>query len=257
MSTGKATFVIITALAIVLVLTPVLAACGSPEPTTAVMIATSASTLTEEVVATDTPVPDTPAPTPTPPPPADSPVPSTLTPTPELPTNTPAADTATPLPPASDTPVPNTPTPAPTKPRPTPTVSNPPPTLLAPLEKDAGSLRGAVTFRWSYPRPLNQNEAFQVLIWKEGDPHWGAAELWSETEQTIDLDGVLPQRAGTGEYLWTVVVREKGSEKVLSPEASPWRLNYLGDPCAACDCNSQCRQNNCESCCDACCGGCQ
>ena len=157
-----------------------------------------------------------------------------------------------------DTPAPTAPTPKPTK-RPTsaPVVEYPPVTLIAPLEKDAASLRGNVTFKWSYPRPLNADEAFQVLIWQEGQPHWGAASLWTETEQTIDLDAVLPQRGQPGPFFWTVVVRRTGTEELLSPEGSPWRLTWIGDPCVACNCQTSCRSGHCESCCDQCCGGCQ
>jgi hypothetical protein len=104
----------------------------------------------------------------------------------------------------------------------------PAPTLLAPEEKDAQALRGQVTFRWTYPKPLGADQAFQVLIWKEGQSHDGAAQLWTGTEQTIDLDVVLPARGGTGEYFWTVVVRQKDTEKLLSPEPGPWRLVYAG-----------------------------
>lgn len=272
MSDGDRSFPIVAFLAVLLVMVALLAGCGGAEPTTQVLVVTATSAPTEEVVATetqppplptDTPTTAPPADTPTSPPPTDTPVPATLTPIPPS-SDTPVPNTATPTLAPTDTPTPEPPTPTPTR-RPTntatntPEISYPSATLIAPREEDAGSLRGQVTFRWSYPRPLEENEAFQVLAWKEGDSHWGIAEPWTETEQTIDLDGVLPQRAGTGEYFWTVVVLERDTERLLSPEAPPWRLNYLGpwDPCAACDCNSQCRQGNCAECCFDCCGGCE
>jgi hypothetical protein len=269
MSDGDRAFPTVAFMAALLVMMALLAGCGSAEPTAEVLLATATSTPMQEVVATNTQPPPPSTETPTSPPPADTPTipPSTdipelgtMTPTAPSSTDTPIPDTATPTLEPTDTPTPETPTTTPTKrPTNTPEISYPPPTLLAPREEDAGSLRGQVTFVWSYPRALEENEAFQVLAWKEGDPHWGIAGPWTETEQTIDLDGVLPQRAGTGEYFWTVVVLERGTERILSPEAPPWRLNYLGpwDPCAACDCNSQCRQGNCAECCFDCCGGCE
>ena len=266
MSNGNRSSSIIAGLASLLVLMVLLTACGGPEPTAQVLVVTATIPPTQEVVVTNTqPPPSTDTPTlppatdtPTIPPATDTPVPATLTPTPQLPADTPVADTPTPTTAPTDTPMPDTPTPVPTKrPTNTPEITYPAPTLLAPLEKDAGSLRGQVTFRWDYPRPLNENEAFQVLAWKEGQPHWGVAEPWTGTEQVVNLDAVLPLRAGTGEYLWSVVVLEKGTERILSPEATPWRLVYLGDPCAACDCNSQCRDDKCADCCAQCCGGCE
>lgn len=263
MNRKKPSLSIAVALATVLILGSLLAACGGPEPTPEVRVITATASPSPEVVATNTPPPppptDTPMPdTATPPPSTDTPVPDTPTPPPSTDTPVPDVPTATPVP--TDTPVPDTPTPIPT-PRPTntPEISYPPPTLLSPEEKDAASLRGQVTFRWSYPRPLNSDEAFQVLVWQEGQPHWGVAQLWMDTEQVVDLDSVLPQRGGPGDYLWTVVVREKGTEQLLSPEAAPWRLTYLGpwDPCAACDCNNLCRQGNCAECCEKCCNGCK
>lgn len=139
---------------------------------------------------------------------------STLVPI--VPTDTPKL-TDTPLAPAAT----KTPT---VTPRPT----CPPPTLVGPREEDAGSLHGPVTFEWSYPQGLGEDEAFQVLIWKQGQPHDGAAEFWTETRQTIDLDGVLPERGGTGEYLWSVVVVQRDTERRLSPEAAHWRFRYIG-----------------------------
>jgi hypothetical protein len=118
----------------------------------------------------------------------------------------------------------------------------PAPTLLAPQEQEAQSLRGQVTFRWAYPKPLEADQAFQVLIWKEGQSHDGAAQIWTGTEQTIDLDVVLPQRGGTGEYFWTVVVRQKNTDKLLSPEPGPWRLVYVGSEAPPNKCAGVCEQ---------------
>ena len=87
-----------------------------------------------------------------------------------------------------------------------------------------------MTFEWSYAGTLGSEEAFQVLIWKEGaSEHLGAAQSWGETRQTIDLDYV-PQLddGGAGQYLWSVVVVRRGTDERLSDEAPPRRFTYLG-----------------------------
>jgi serine/threonine-protein kinase len=173
------------------------------------------------------------------PPPQESP---TLAPTPRRPTAT-AASGASPTMDASPAP------------------SYPAPLLLAPEEAEAYALRGQVTFQWSYPRPLQAGEAFQVLIWQEGDPHLGAAELWFSTAQVVDLDVLVPQRGGPGTYLWSVVVRDRTTEVLLSPEASPWRFTYALEPtphsfeCGACMCEYSCTEESCAPCCRVCCPG--
>jgi len=119
---------------------------------------------------------------------------------------------------------------------------------VAPTEDEARGVRGLVTFYWSYPRALNDGEGFQVLIWKEGQPHNGAAGLTRETQQTIDLDAVLPDRGGGGDYLWTVVVRrDAAGEALLSPEANPWRLVYAANEPAPPPPN-ECASFTCEGC---------
>jgi hypothetical protein len=94
---------------------------------------------------------------------------------------------------------------------------------------DAGSLRGEVVFKWSYDPVLGAGEAFQVLIWRVGTlEHLGAADFWRQTEQMIDLDSILPERGGPGQYWWTVVVVNSSTGQRLSPEAGPWQLTYPG-----------------------------
>jgi len=188
----------------------------SPQPTNTVMLTatwtpTGTSTPTPTLKSTPVPPTDTliPAPTPWP---SDTPSPSS---------------TATPLPPTS--------TPAPTpmatkRPRPTntPQPAYPAPILVEPPE--GASLRGRVAFKWSYSRPLGEEEAFQVLIWRHGSAHNGAAEFWLETEQEVDLD-MVPQvkDGGPGEYLWSIVVVQKSTGKRLSPEASPRCFTIAGE----------------------------
>jgi serine/threonine protein phosphatase PrpC len=111
---------------------------------------------------------------------------------------------------------------------PSPLPTLPVPDLTSPAP--ASNQRGSVTFAWSYPGTLGSEEAFQVLIWKDGaSAHLGAAQVWGQTEQPIDLDHV-PQLVdgGAGLYYWSVVVVRKGTDERLSSEASPRRFTYLG-----------------------------
>jgi len=104
----------------------------------------------------------------------------------------------------------------------------PTPRLIRPATDS--DLRGPVTFEWSYSATLAPDQAFQVLIWKEGElDHRGAAESQIQTRQTINLDAV-PQvvDGGVGQYLWSVVVVRKGSDTRLSAEATPRTFTYLG-----------------------------
>ena len=90
-------------------------------------------------------------------------------------------------------------------------------------------MRGVTPFRWSYPGSLGEDEAFQVLIWKQGQSDDGAAQFWPETEQSIDLDQVPQiQNGGAGQYLWSVVLVRISTDERLSAKASPWQLTYAG-----------------------------
>jgi serine/threonine protein phosphatase PrpC len=104
----------------------------------------------------------------------------------------------------------------------------PAPELLQPVEESGGPLRGRVIFQWRYPRPLGDEEAFQVLIWMEGEVHGKAAESVSDTIQPIDLDATLAEKGGAGVYYWSVVVLDRETGDQLSPEAPAWRLIYAG-----------------------------
>ena len=213
---------------IVVAVALVLASPGDAPPAIAASppVATqSASTIevAPEPTATFTLPPATTEPSPSPTTTEPSPSPTATGPSPSPSPDRPVATVTEPTPQPSKAPPSPTPSTEPTR-----SQGEPAPTLLAPEEKDAGSLSGRVTFRWAYPQPLKADQAFQVLIWKQGQSHDGAAELWTGTEQTIDLDVVLPQRGGTGEYFWTVVVRHKDTDKLLSPEAAAWRLVYAG-----------------------------
>ena len=158
-----------------------------------------------------------------------SPLPTSMA-TPEA---TSAGPTATLAPTSMDEPTsaPTSSTPSPSMP--TVEVTVPLPTLPSPvLTSPAQSTeqQGSVTFAWSYPRTLESDQAFQVLIWKDGTTvHLGAAQAWGKTQQPIDLDHV-PQivDGGVGLYYWSVVVVRKGTDERLSLEAQPRRFTYLG-----------------------------
>ncbi len=159
--------------------------------------------------------------------PTSTPLPPTFTSVPASPT---AGDTATPWP---------LPTLSPTwtgQPGPTvtlaPTSTGPPGPPVARLisPEPSRELLGFVAFEWTYDGILSLDEAFQVLIWREGDAaHMGAAQPWATTQQTIDLDAV-PRliNGGPGAYLWSVVVVDKITDQQLSPEATPREFIYLG-----------------------------
>ena len=102
----------------------------------------------------------------------------------------------------------------------------PVPTLVQPSQDL--DVKGQVLFKWQYSHALNTSEAFQVLIWRDGAlEHLGAAGFTRQTEQGIDLDILLRDRGGPGQYWWSVVVVDEGTEARLSDEATPWRFNYL------------------------------
>jgi len=131
---------------------------------------------------------------------------------------------ATPKP--SKTPRPPTPTTTPTA-TPQPTASRQAPTLVSPAAE--AELQGRVTFKWEYPQlELGVANAFQVLIWREGETaHNGAADFVTTYEQTIDLAGV-PAVHGPGRYYWSVVVVRKSTGERVSDESVPRLFSYTG-----------------------------
>jgi serine/threonine protein phosphatase PrpC len=187
---------------------------ASPATTTAVPEVTQAPT--SEVLATPLPTEE----------PTLAPQETPGEPTATLAPSSTAAPTYTPRPPATNTPRPTNTRPA--RATNTPRPSYPPPTLVSPREEDAQALTGDVTFVWSYSGSLGEGEAFQVWMWRDNEPHLGAAEVWKLTSQTINLEGV-PQLKQAGEYNWTVVVVEEAPpNRRLSPEPTPWQFRYAG-----------------------------
>jgi len=110
----------------------------------------------------------------------------------------------------------------------TPTPTLPKPILSSPLASVA--LHGVIRFEWTYSRTLGRNQAFQVLIWKEGETeHRGAADSQQDPWQDINLDAVPKLISdGPGEYLWSVVVVDSRTDDPISLEATPRKFIYLG-----------------------------
>jgi len=188
------------------------------EETVTATAATAAATAGVDTSPISTPIPS-PSPSETSPGPSDTPAPPTVT---LIPTRTPTP-TATARPQATQRPAVTSTSGS--------TPSLPAAQLVAPTEKNAESSAGEVIFRWAYPQPLQAGQAFQVLIWREGDTqHLGAAEYTQQTEQKINLDSILPMRGGPGQYRWSVVVVAVSTGDRLSLEAGPWRLIYVGSP---------------------------
>lgn len=153
---------------------------------------------------------------------------------------------------------------------PTPTLA--PPTLASPAANEV--LQGVTAFKWNYSSSLGTSEAFQVLIWRDGEPapHDGAAMFWKEPGprqyvQMIDLDAILVTAKGPGVYRWTVIVVNTESQRRLTAETAGRPFDYPGrpvtatpiiDPCAGFDCQVNCKANLClrPLLCNQCCGGC-
>lgn len=108
----------------------------------------------------------------------------------------------------------------------TPMPALPSPQLSKPTANS--ELTGFVTFEWTYPRSLGDEFAYQVLVWKQGaSDHLGAAQSWSDTHQTINVD-LVPQvmNGGPGQYFWSVVVVRRGTDERVSSEAIPRSFTY-------------------------------
>lgn len=77
-----------------------------------------------------------------------------------------------------------------------------------------------VNLSWNWIRALNEGEAYDVRIWREGAPHYGIT--WTQ-ENTINLAQWLSAQQ-PGDYFWSVaVVRGENGEvsESLSVEAAP------------------------------------
>ena len=109
-------------------------------------------------------------------------------------------------------------------PSPTPGIIYPTPRLIQPqdvvyLSQYSGNL---YTMRWTWDGVLNEDEWFDVRIWRAGMPHYGIA--WTkDTEYVYDIC-----LQGSGDYFWSIaVIRGEDGQWLgdLSPEAEPRRFS--------------------------------
>lgn len=102
------------------------------------------------------------------------------------------------------------------------------PTLIAPA--DGESTTGPTTFSWTWSGPaLQNNQGFEVRIWKAGQDHYGAAAPVRDLSLAINVTGAYGvQQGGSGEYFWTVALVQIKSDNSdyqrIGPEAAPRRL---------------------------------
>lgn len=95
------------------------------------------------------------------------------------------------------------------------------PTLQGPADNASFANPAEVVLTWDWVRELDENEHYDVRVWREGDPAYGIT--WTQ-ENTFALDGWLSTRE-PGEYFWTVAVVE-GSDGTVTAnlsEAAPAR----------------------------------
>ena len=157
----------------------------------------------------------------------------TSTPTQPPPTDTPTvvAATATPIP------IPTTPIPSPT---PQVIINNTVPELVEPTD-NANISQDVYTFVWRWDgAALTDNQAFEVRIWREGEPHYGAfdARETSKYLEQRDTGNALSfsvssafsvQQNGNGEYLWSVaVVQLEPYQLVVESASRPLIINVGG-----------------------------
>lgn len=203
-----------------------------PNPNATLVATTPPTTIITEI----TPIPITPVPVST----------TTITITPDSLTtitatqNTPPARatesvTDEPTPPTTPPPT-NTPTSAPPTftltPTPTPNLQSPP-TLISPAAGTSLSQQDN-SFTWRWGGQLSEGQSFEVRIWKEGSPHFGAYDA-RETRTdminngngsyTLSFDVAAAFGVnGNGEYLWSVAVVEINPYKDLNLESEAWPL---------------------------------
>ncbi len=197
----------------------------------------AAATSTPIIVATGTPVktvtqPVAPAAIPTDVPPTAMPTP-TRSQQAATPTVTPRA-TPTSLPTAEPS---QTPRPATATATPSATATQggtqaayPAPGLVTPADGDSAS--GVATFRWTWAGPpLQDNQGFEVRIWKEGQPdHYGAAAPARDNRLESDIRGAFGvQQGGAGDYFWTVALVQIDPYARIGLEAPPRKLTVQFD----------------------------
>ncbi len=177
-----------------------------------------------------TPSPTSPAPTFTPavqPAPTDSP---TATPTRPIstavPTNTPSPQptVVTPTAPTGNTPV---------QPSPAPTVAAPALAVTLAGPANGSTLRGRQTFSWQTTGALPPGQAFEVVIYRQGQSSLDGAGLTGPVTGnaiTVDLDALNTDSThplAPGSWLWGVnLVQSPPSYRKLQSLAGGWQFTY-------------------------------
>ncbi len=109
--------------------------------------------------------------------------------------------------------------------------------LISPKDGDVVDQK-YIDFIWKWRgEPLAQNQAFEIRLWREGDPfHYGAHDARDSVNTVrqvgdvytvrLSLDGVYGVNLhGEGDYLWTVaIVSLEPTYQDLNVEARPYRL---------------------------------
>lgn len=99
------------------------------------------------------------------------------------------------------------------------------PILLTPSDSTVFENAAAVNLQWRWFRPLEEDEYFDLSIWREGEPPDGIT--WTKDEKLDLREWLLYQEPG--DYLWSVAVVRGGSEEeepvvLLSDPAPPQRF---------------------------------
>jgi hypothetical protein len=71
---------------------------------------------------------------------------------------------------------------------------------------------------------LGDSQGFEVLIWKQGQEHLGAASAVDGSFREISINVANAKNvsdAGTGDYFWTVVVVQLNPYARIGEEAAP------------------------------------
>ncbi len=99
------------------------------------------------------------------------------------------------------------------------------PKLLVP--EDEAVLDGRVIFAWDWEGELQNDQVYELRMWKEDQSHDRVGELQSEPELEIDLDAVVPELPGEEDKcFWSVAVVRESPYGSLSDEAEPRSFVY-------------------------------
>ncbi|MDY6877160.1 MAG: protein kinase [Chloroflexota bacterium] len=101
----------------------------------------------------------------------------------------------------------------------------PVPKLLEPA--DGLTIDERVIFSWHWKRELENDEAFELRIWREGEDHGRAGEPQKESMVEVDLDTLMYNIPGEGaECFWSVAVVRPYPYESLSKEAKSHGFVY-------------------------------